>query len=430
MSAELKAGVFVLMALASLVYMTTRLTENRYSKMGTKRYHAHVKDATGLLSKTKVKMAGLDVGALENITLVENHAKVTMQIAADIVMHSDARVAIKSIGFLGDKYIELFPGTDSKPKLEEGGTLAEGSVGGGIDELTSKTTAVVDNLREITQLLKEALKGSGEEEDSRLDRILDNMENFTAGLSSIEKYGELADRLNEVAVNVREITDKIKKGEGTVGKLLYDAETIDKLNSTLSGVNKFITKADKTALTLDAHAGALANTGGSKSYFSVAFQPTYDKYYLVGVNTAPAAKTTVQKTYTTNSATGVTTSETEEKHPRAVFINAQFAKRFGDVVARLGLFESSGGLGLDYLFLNERLKLYTEAYNLGKSSGSDRGAQVNLGTEVHFFKPIYLWGGGDDLISKSGRNLFVGAGLRFTDNDLKALVSAAAGAAR
>src|SRR6476469_3795910 len=120
MTAELKAGFFVLAAMAALVAMTTRLTQNQFSFSGTKKYYANISDATGLLSKTKVKMAGLDVGQLTKMELAGKRARITVEIAADLAIHNDATLAVKAIGFLGDKYLELNPGTEAKPALEEG----------------------------------------------------------------------------------------------------------------------------------------------------------------------------------------------------------------------------------------------------------------------------------------------------------------------
>jgi phospholipid/cholesterol/gamma-HCH transport system substrate-binding protein len=238
--------------------------------------------------------------------------------------------------------------------------------------------------------------------------------------------------LNEVAINIRDITDKVKKGEGTVGKLLTDSETIDKLNSTLSGVNKFITKADKTALVLDGHGGLLTHTGGSKMYVSLAFQPTWDKFYLLGVNTGPRFSSNVTRTTTTNNpdSAGATSStvRTDNQSENAIFLNAQFGKRFSNTVARLGLFETTGGFAIDQYFLDDTIKLYTEVYRFNSAAGSTAKAQVNLGGEIHLYKPFYAWIGGDDLINNNYRNVFVGAGLRFTDNDLKLFATSASSA--
>ena len=430
MTAELKAGFFVLLSVASLVFMTTRLTQNQFSFAGTKVYYANVNDATGLLSKTKVKMAGLDVGQLSKMELAGKHARITVEIASDLTLHTDATIAVKAIGFLGDKYLELTPGTDSKPVIPEGGYIPEGIAAGSLDQLTAKTTQLVDNLKDITDLLKEALKGSGDGQDgSRLDRILDNMEQFSEGLAGVDKLGDLADRMTEVAANVRDITSKVSRGEGTIGKLLTDSETIDRLNQALSGVNKLVTKVDKLQVLVDARSGMLTGTSGSLSSFSLILQPTYDKYYLFGIATRPGGVATIQTTQTTNEPqnSGATTSTQQIKtiNNSGVSFNAQFAKRLGDFTFRLGLFESTGGLATDYNMFEDRVRLSLEAYRFGTGNT----AQVNLWTEVAVYHPFFVWGGGDYLSSKANRSFFVGGGVRFTDQDIKALVTTAVGAA-
>ncbi|HRK01299.1 MAG TPA: MlaD family protein [Oligoflexia bacterium] len=432
MTGELKAGLFVLAAIAALVYMTTRLTQNEYSFRGVKTYHAYVSDAAGLLSKTKVKMSGLDVGQLDTVELIERKARVTFQIAADIKVKKDASVAVKSIGFLGDKYLELYPGSEKAPDAEEGATLAESATGGGLEQLTAKTAEVMGNLKEITEMLREALKGDNEFGDgsSRLDRILDNMEQFSAGLASVDRLGDLADRLTEVAENVREVTSKVNRGDGTLGRLINDPETIEKINSTLSGVNKFINKADRMSVLFDARTGVLATTGGSFTKVSLMVQPTFDKYYLLGINTRPQGKTVVTRTETTQSpdAAGAAPSIVEEKETEedGITFDAQFAKRWGDATFRVGLFESTGGIAADYAFLEDRVRPYAEIYRFKK--GQD--PQLNVGVTATAYKPFYLWMGGDHILNSRDRNFFVGGGVRFSDQDIKSLVIAGAGAAK
>lgn len=425
-SAELKAGMFVLIAAAVLVFMTTKLTQNQFSFRGTKKYYANIHDATGLLSKTKVKMAGLDVGQLTHMELAGTQARIQVEIAADMVLHADSSLAVKAIGFLGDKYLELSPGSPNKPVLEEGGYIQEGIASGSIDQLTQKTTQLVDSLKEIADTLKEALKGKGGQADgSRLDRILDNMEQFSEGLAEMDKLGDMADRLAEVADNVRDITARVNRGEGTVGKLLTDSETIDKINSTISGINKIVTKADRLQVKVDVHSAALTTIGGSRTDFSLAIQPTWDKYYLLGVTSRPQGVTTTKRTQTVTNpdAPGSLPVVVEEKETEynSIGINAQFAKRFGDAVIRAGLFETTGGVGLDYNLFDDRAKVYTEVYRFKKGESP----QLNAGVEVGVYRPFYLWGGGDFILSKDNRSVFIGAGVRFTDQDIKSLVGAA-----
>lgn len=412
--------------------MTTRLTQNEYSFRGVRTYHAFVNDAAGLLSKTKVKMSGLDVGQLDSIELVDRKARLTFKIAADIKLHKDATISIRSIGFLGDKFVELYPGSPTAPEVAEGATITESVTGGGIEGLTAKTTEVMDNLKEITDMLKDALKGDDTYGDgsSRLSRILDNMEQFSAGLASVDRLGDLADRMTEVAENVRQVTDKVNKGEGTLGKLVNDQETIDKLNSALSGINKLVTRADKMKIYLDARSSMLANTGGTFTKVALSIQPTYDKYYLVGVNARPQGKSSkeIVDTTTNPNAAGATptTVETKTTSVGGVTFDAQFAKRWGDATFRVGLFETTGGIAADYAFWEDRIKPYVEAYRFGEGAPP----QLNAGVTAMLLKPFYVWTGGDNIIRPHDHNFFIGAGLRFSDEDIKSLVVAGATAAR
>lgn len=424
MSSELKAGIFVLAAIGALAYMTTRLTQSRYSFVGTKTYYAVIQDATGLLAASKVKMAGLDVGQLGNMELAGRQARITLKIAADLVIHKDATIAVKAIGFLGDRYIEIHPGSDSAPVLEEGGYIAEGGATGSLDQLTAKTTQLVDSLKEITDLLRDALKGTSTGE-SRLDRILDNMERFSEGLADIDRIGPMIDRIGDTLNSVAAIAQRVNRGEGTVGKLINDSETVDRLNSTLSGVQKIVGKADKMQVIVDAKAGALTRVSGGRSSFSIALQPTWDKYYMIGVSTRPQGTLSTKRTMSTinpDTPGATTTTVLENEYNETSFgVDAQLAKRFGDATFRLGLFESTGGVAVDYNFLEDKAKIFSEVYRFTKG----QSPQLNVGAEIQVYKPFYIWTGGDFLLTQDSRSFFVGGGLRFSDQDIKTLVGAA-----
>jgi phospholipid/cholesterol/gamma-HCH transport system substrate-binding protein len=424
MSASLKAGLFVIAAVASLVYMTTKLTQNRFAFAGTKRYFAYVRDATGLLNKSKIKMAGLDVGQIENIELIEKRARLTMIIGGEVSIRRNSTVSVKSIGFLGDKYVELSPGTDDQPELPEGSNINEGAGAGGIEDLTGKVTKLVENLQDITDVLKSSLRGDDDDGTTRLDRIAENIEDFSAGLAGLNRVGDLTEKLDEVAENLRTISSKVARGEGTIGKLLNDERTIEGINEAVSGVNKFLSKADKLQLILDARTGVLTQSGGAKTQVGLWIQPTYDKYYLLGVSSGPQGFVT--RTHVeTNNGGAVTSTDTLLQNRTTVLFNAQFAKRFSDFIIRAGIFENQGGLALDYVgFMEQKIKLVTELYNFQP----DLAPQFNLGAEVHVWRPFYLWAGGDDVLVRKStlgrqRNFFIGAGVRFSDSDVKTLVT-------
>ena len=74
----------------------------------------------GLDIGNKVRMAGIDVGYVENTVIDDNfRATLTLKIKSGIVIPDDSSAAIVSSGILGGKYIEIEPG-GSEEMLVEG----------------------------------------------------------------------------------------------------------------------------------------------------------------------------------------------------------------------------------------------------------------------------------------------------------------------
>ena len=98
------------------------------------------------------------------------------------------------------------------------------------------------------------------------------------------------------------------------------------------------------------------------------------------------------------------------------------AKRYENLVFRSGIIESTGGVGLDYYLFDDRLKLSFEAFDFD----TDKETHLKGCADFGFFKYLYVTAGFDDFISDEGRSsFFVGAGLRFEDDDIKYLLTSA-----
>ena len=104
-----------------------------------------------------------------------------------------------------------------------------------------------------------------------------------------------------------------------------------------------------------------------------------------------------------------------------VAISAEVGYRIGHWVGRAGLIENSGGAGIDYLTLKDRLRLSAEVWNFSDEDGLNPHAKL-IG-RYYFTPSIFLTGGWDDLLNtKANRDsFFVGAGIRWGDDDMKYL---------
>lgn len=484
LSSEAKVGLFVLVGLIILGYMSFRVGQ---VGLGLKKgYLVTVvfDNVAGLDKDASVQIAGVEVGRVKSIRLKDGKALVTLQIPPDIKLERDVIATIKTHGIMGEKYIELIPGTKGETYLAEGEQITHAEPQVDIDRLLNQLALIANDVRGVTGSLNRVLAGEAGEEtlggilentrqvmrnlndvviDNRvtLRAMLDNSRQLTGNLNRVvteneEKVAQVidslkgasremertfaslsditesirkgegtigqlikdkttTDRLNITLASLQNITDKIDQGKGTIGKLINDEETVKNLNESLTGINRYVTKAEQFRTFLSYRGEYLFDKSDAKSYLDIRIQPRHDTFYILGVVHDPRGKRTT-KDYTENGRP----HRQEEWEKDELLFNAQIGKRFKDLVVRGGLLESTGGIGLDYLTLNDKFKLTFEAFDFSE----DRREHLKAAAEYRLFKHLYLSAGWDDFISDKGNSSpFVGFSIRFEDEDLKYLLT-------
>ncbi len=116
-STEAKVGILVLMGIILLLFMSFRIS--RLERLKGEVYTALFPSVSGLVINANVEVAGVPVGRVEKIGLDEGMARVWMKIG-QTQLHADAEAAVKTHGMLGDKYIEVKPGSPDAPLLPPG----------------------------------------------------------------------------------------------------------------------------------------------------------------------------------------------------------------------------------------------------------------------------------------------------------------------
>ena len=245
--------------------------------------------------------------------------------------------------------------------------------------------------------------------------------------------------IRQASAKVQLIVDKVERGEGSIGQLVSKDDTANDLRATLKSVQDILKPAAKLKLEID-YRGELRSAqtpglGRTANHFNVRLSTRPDRYYLLGISDSPMAhKVTTTNTVTSTAADGsvkqtVLESKPEDR-PRLRY-NAQFAKRFDAVGVRFGLFESYAGVAGDLYLFGDRVQASLEVFNLGDDRydgpNSTKGFARVKGYGNMFFTPNLYVSAGADNIGKSTKPLaFLGVGLRFTDEDLKAVIGAAA----
>lgn len=138
-SLELGVGIFVLIGIMCVGYLTVRL--GKMELLGDEHYYLNARfiSVAGLKKGAQVVIAGVQVGQVTQISLdpEEQVAIVRMKIIKDVVLTDDVIASVKTSGLIGDKYIKLSPG-GSDEVLKDGEMITETESALDIEELVSK----------------------------------------------------------------------------------------------------------------------------------------------------------------------------------------------------------------------------------------------------------------------------------------------------
>ena len=138
-SLELGVGIFVLIGILCVGYLTIRL--GKMELLGGEHYFlkARFLSVAGLKKGAQVMIAGVKVGQVDAISLdpEEQVAIVRIKILKEVVLTDDVIASVKTAGLIGDKYINLSPG-GSDEILADGDLITETESALDIEELVSK----------------------------------------------------------------------------------------------------------------------------------------------------------------------------------------------------------------------------------------------------------------------------------------------------
>ena len=138
-SVETAVGVFVMIGLISVAYMTIKLGKMEWFGDGYYLLDARFDSVSGLKTGAQVDMAGVEIGQVADIRLDNERqvAVVQLKIREGIMLTDDVIASVKTSGLIGDKYIRLTPGGSDRV-LKPGDMIIETESALDIEELVSK----------------------------------------------------------------------------------------------------------------------------------------------------------------------------------------------------------------------------------------------------------------------------------------------------
>ncbi len=134
---ELVVGVFVLVGIVSLGYLSIKLGKLEIIGGDLYEVEALFNSASGLKPGATVEIAGVEVGRVKTISLKEDRAMVKLAVQNGTKLYSDTIASIKTRGIIGEKFLALSPGGGGDP-LKPGDAIRDTEAGLDLEELVSQ----------------------------------------------------------------------------------------------------------------------------------------------------------------------------------------------------------------------------------------------------------------------------------------------------
>ena len=229
---QLKVGALILVAIIILAFAILRL--GQAGNLFGKRYHlvAFVGNVSGLRIGGPVTVAGQLAGSIDDIRFLPvdqdttRNLKIILQVNQSLQaqVRQDSRAKIKTQGLLGDKVLDISPGTPRYAPLHEGDTVR---IAPAVDyeAVVQQASGVITQASGVTQ---------------QLQRTIDQINRGQGTLGQLLTNRTLYDQLNSTLARSSLLMSRLENPRGTIGRLLDDPSLYYSLNRTVASADSII----------------------------------------------------------------------------------------------------------------------------------------------------------------------------------------------
>jgi len=201
---ELKVGAFVLMAVLALSFFIISVSDLSFFEKGR---HVQVifGFASGLREASPVRLAGVEVGLVRKIQVYVDEAnggktlvRVSVWVKDGVGIPADSSITINQLGLLGEKYLEIIPGTSKQLVRDDSVLIGHDPVP--IEQITQRVNSLT----------------------TKIETVVDSV---NSGILTDKNKRSLEDALSAFSA----LGTDLKEGHGTVGRFLTDESIYNNL---------------------------------------------------------------------------------------------------------------------------------------------------------------------------------------------------------
>lgn len=252
---EIGAGIFLLVSFVIVVVMIFAVSDIQSLFRKKKDLKALFLYSDGIEKNAQVRFSGLKIGKVTHIRVAPEYGdkvELSLSVYSDTVIKKDTRAAIKTLGLVGGKYVELTGGSAKSPDLKPGDVLI-GEESFKLEDLTKAGLEVVEKMKNIANNLNrmlgdpqttkaiQAIVGNLQETSSNLKDMTAGKEEVAQGLKNLP---EIMKKLDETTTNLKALTEKSDKLVGENSKKIDDTlENVRKMTQNLKDATEDVKKA-------------------------------------------------------------------------------------------------------------------------------------------------------------------------------------------
>lgn len=234
--------------------------------------HAYFQNAREIKVGSPVKMGGVPIGKVTSISLAQpgerGRVKMDLKINLGVEIPTDSVASIQLSSIFGENFVDISFGSSSTVHLSH--TTIQTRERTDINAMLDKMDEVATDLRGLTKQLSEnplaPLTDFFQDNKDRFSSLLTNTEEisnkvnrgegtlgrlvndpslFDEAKKTLEDFGKTTDDLQQIGDNLKAITGDIREGKGTIGKFFTEEELYESLNDGAKHLKEILRKINE-----------------------------------------------------------------------------------------------------------------------------------------------------------------------------------------
>ncbi|MFN4319827.1 MAG: MlaD family protein [Aquificaceae bacterium] len=224
LSNEAKVGFLVLLFSLGFAFLILTFGEVPLFKPAVNSYKVYFDNVAGLSVGAEVRVAGIKSGKVRSISLKEGKVEVVFELDKQITLYKDAQAEIGTLGLMGDKYLNVYPGSPQAGILEDGGVITKTLGYADTDKLIKQITDASESMKLMVETFQLIL--SENREDIR--NVIQNLEVLSHNLNLIvmENREALRSTINNINVLAYNLNRTLPQAIQSIERL---ANTLDSI---------------------------------------------------------------------------------------------------------------------------------------------------------------------------------------------------------